>query len=1520
MKSFRRRRDRAAHRQGQGWTRTRPSFRVEGLEDRVVLSFAPIPGEVFLTGPNAGAPMDVALAYLARSKDQYGLTDLDLARYHVVSANADTIAGGAHIYLRQGLDGLEVQGADLSIHISARGEVIAVGDSFSPVVGGRADAALPAPTISAAQAIELAAAGLGYDVTKLVTTRTGEPNPVDPSQRSTFSVPLASSRPVTPYLAYDLDADGSPKLSWIFDFWTPSRPNEVASAYDAVVDASTGEVRSLFDRALFATYNVVAPPNANPLDGGRTLVVDPHLQAPEASPFGWHDTDGANGAEFTDTRGNNTFSQEDTNGDDAGGIRPDGGTSLVFDFPFDQTQGPSSYTDAATANLFFATNHSHDVHYYYGFDEAAGNFQFNNYSKGGTGNDQVFADAQDGSFTNNAVWIPAAEGQSPRTEMYAWTFNTPQRDGSFDNEVMFHEYGHGVSTRLVMGPANVSVLRSAQGGALGEGWSDTLSLYLTQKTTDKPGDAYSVGSYIFPGGVRRFPYSFDTSIFPLGYANTSINEGVHSNGEIWAATLWDMNWLIQQSQPFQPDWFQRVDLSNPEASGGNQIALQLVLQGMKLVTVANPTFLEARDAILKADTQLFGGKYAPAIWGAFARRGMGMSARDLGGTDAWDVQPATDIPNFVELDYVGPQSARENRPLTDIVVAQLTDRSGLGTPDEYNVTVDWGDGRGPLVAQIRDNGAGGYDVVSSVEYDEGGDRTVTIRADRTGSLPTIITDTISVISDDLVAQPGGGITAQEDDPTQRYLLANFRDYDPDTNPVTHYKAEITWGDGSTSLGQLTQLPDGTFDVFGTHSFGEGGTYVTSVKISETWDGGNSTSVGVQAKVASAPIVVSGGYSYVVTEGTTLSNVVANFVDQDKGANGARNYKAVIDWGDGTSSDGDVVATGGNNFRVVGNHTFRRGQDGLSSLPIRVTVTEKGGNTGSAQSSASVSDAPIAAQPVQINTSEGPFSGVVARFIDSNILGTAGEYTAQVDFGDGSAPVAGKVRAGSDGLFEVVADHSYRVGSYNLSVKVVAVGVGGSTSSTTSTAFVTDAPIAARGLPIVAPEGPFTGRVASFTDKNPAGQASEFTAVIDWGNGQSSPGVVSADPLGGFVVTGSTNYAVGAFPISVTILSKGGSKAATKNTATIADAPLTGAALAVETTEVTPKVLNVATVADTYVGGKVSDLIALINWGDGTTSAGQIITTPAGVWVVQASKSYGQSGNYTIQTTVTSLGGSTVSVVGVAAVGVLAVPVTGGLDASTDSGASASDGLTSSQTLRFVGQAAPGSTVELTARGPRGTISLGSVLADSSGSWAVNGIGLTDGSYTLVASATNKSGRPSSPSVELNAGKPLVVDTSSPGIRDVFLDARRGQVRLTVADAGSGLNSSTLADPALYKFADVNGRAIRVSKVDVQGAVAGGGQTVVLTVNNGRAIRRGGYVVGVNGQGILDLAGNNLTENYYTPFPQLGGQSLPTYLAQVGTDGRGSTAPLQYVPPGQVRAASLFRRYLAAGFRTRPVQV
>jgi len=299
----------------------------------------------------------------------------------------------------------------------------------------------------------------------------------------------------------------------------------------------------------------------------------------------------------------------------------------------------------------------HDKLYDLGFTEAAGNFQYTNFGRGGVEGDPVVADAQYGRFpvgvpplppdppqTNNALFVAASDGAPGWIQMYLWTGPDPDRDGDLDAEVVLHEYTHGVSYRRVGGGVGIGF--SGQPGGLGEGWSDFFAMALLSEPDDDINASYPSGGYTtyllqygstnltenYYYGIRRYPYSTDLNKNPLTYKDIDPGQAQphtnaplspkyspfdptiafesHRAGELWCVTLWDA----------------RANIINKMGwTNGNQLVLKAVLDGMNL-TPANPTFLHARDAILLADRVNNGGTNATELWQAFTKRGMGYGA------------------------------------------------------------------------------------------------------------------------------------------------------------------------------------------------------------------------------------------------------------------------------------------------------------------------------------------------------------------------------------------------------------------------------------------------------------------------------------------------------------------------------------------------------------------------------------------------------------------------------------------------------------------------------------------------------------------------------------------------------------------------------------------------------------------------------------------------------------------------------------------------------------------------------
>lgn len=403
----------------------------------------------FITGPNDGEALNIALNYVRRNTRALGLTGADTRDFVVTDQFVSAHNGVTHIYLRQRYNGIEVHNADMNINVAADGSIINIGNRFVPNLAAAVNA--QTPSRGATQAVESAAQHLGLTLNRparVLSERGG------PQNEAIIADAGISRQDIPARLVYQPVSPNEVRLGWLLEI----DETEQANYWQLVVDAESGAVLSQIDfvdhdnwgasavasahtatlsnsaasselaaalpaaQTDGAAYNVFAIPKESPSDGPRTLEVDP--ADPVASPFGWHDTDGAPGPEFTVTRGNNVhaYTDIDANGVPDPGSDPDGGPDLLFDFPFDESMQPQDYRPAAVTNLFYWNNIIHDVFYGYGFDEASGNFQVNNYGRGGIGGDDVRAEAQDGSGTNNANFLTPTDGNRPRMQMFIWPY------------------------------------------------------------------------------------------------------------------------------------------------------------------------------------------------------------------------------------------------------------------------------------------------------------------------------------------------------------------------------------------------------------------------------------------------------------------------------------------------------------------------------------------------------------------------------------------------------------------------------------------------------------------------------------------------------------------------------------------------------------------------------------------------------------------------------------------------------------------------------------------------------------------------------------------------------------------------------------------------------------------------------------------------------------------------------------------------------------------------------------------
>ena len=320
-----------------------------------------------------------------------------------------------------------------------------------------------------------------------------------------------------------------------------------------------------------------------------------------------------------------------------------------------------------------------------------------------------------------------------------------------------------------------------------------------------------------------------------------------------------------------------------------------------------------------------------------------------------------------------------------------------------------------------------------------------------------------------------------------------------------------------------------------------------------------------------------------TEGQSLNNVVvATFTESDLG-NVTNDFTASINWGDGTAASiGTIQPNGGTNgYNILGSHTYAA----AGTYTVDVTLTDLG-STGTTTvagttinvtsngpvnstpnpivSTASTAAAPLIAQGVPVSGFKGvplnPAPGgdvLVATFMDTGTAGTPGDYTASINWGDGTAATA-DTRITSQGtangvVFSVFGNHTYTMtGSFTV-VTTITKTASTSTAVASSTATIALQPPSVnsvtnlKGLAVSAVQDVQTTQdVATFNDTDTSAIPSDFTATINWGDGTTNTaGTITEDASNLFHVTGTHTYTkAGSFTPTVTIKDLNGTLYAT----------------------------------------------------------------------------------------------------------------------------------------------------------------------------------------------------------------------------------------------------------------------------------------------------------------------------------------------------------------------------------------
>ena len=759
--------------------------------------------------------VSVAHTLLREQAPKLGLSENDISGAIVTDNYSSPHNRVNHIYFQQHYQGIGIEKAVANINLSETLDLLSLHSRFYSDLQNRINTTTPVAVPAEALETVITHLGLGHmEVPGILDQKNDETHFTlfDKGEFSRSEIPVS--------LVYEPLYGDELRLAWKVAIYT----KDAQHFWVTMIDAVNGKLLSSTDHVIhcghgsddhpetqigksadkfysktkeatqsesnFFDYLVFPLPVESPNHGEREIAADP--AHPVASPFGWHDVNGVFGGEYSATRGNNVWAREDAAGDNEEtiGYSPDPGLIAEYIYPLDLAGEPETYLDASITNLFYWNNIIHDIWYQYGFNEAAGNFQMNNYGRGGIGEDFVIADAQEGGFGNNANFFtppePDSMNRNPRMQMALWTGPGPgsnlfqvtspvllegsysaakaqfgpslppadspitgelavvddgtaqpaagcnpiingtdisgkiavvdilgcsfvekvqnaqdagaiavvvcltfpgqpiimvgesnsitipsimishelctsikanlpgvtgsisldpaggpnQLDSDFDNGVIVHEYGHGISIRLTGGPALTNCLHNQE--QAGEGWSDWLALMMTMEEGDLGSDARGIGTYVSNqpvrgGGIRPYPYSTDMYVNPHTYRNINTEFYPHGSGSVMAAMLWDMTWALIDEYGFDPDLY--------HGNSGNNMAFQLVIDGMKLQP-CEPGFVDVRDAILLADSINYNGANQCLIWNTFARRGLGFSA-DQGNTDnRSDWTEGFDIPSF----------------------------------------------------------------------------------------------------------------------------------------------------------------------------------------------------------------------------------------------------------------------------------------------------------------------------------------------------------------------------------------------------------------------------------------------------------------------------------------------------------------------------------------------------------------------------------------------------------------------------------------------------------------------------------------------------------------------------------------------------------------------------------------------------------------------------------------------------------------------------------------------------------
>jgi hypothetical protein len=745
-----------------------------------------------LTGPASGDRSAVALDWIRSNRTALGLTAADIGTLDLADRTTTASSGITHLRYRQSYRGIPTFDNGVRVNLDRDGRIINV--TGSPV----SDVSVPsiAPALDAAAAMKALQRNVGVTRAIDVTAGPSGARAVTHFSRGDFARLVLFDGADGLRLAWHLTYKATSLAYYdaVVDATTGAvlfRQN--LTKFDADQTVFKDYPGAEEAPGLKGTNNAPLPIN---FEDQGWLTNATTLSGPNAHVWSdFTDNDAVDpGEEITRANGNANFTDTFNEfGPPTGWFNAcDFTRSFEPDWPDPlatkarcswNPNSPNSWTMNRQQNgvqAFYFANvfHDHLANDFIDFKADDHNFE---------GDDPVLVNTDDGADTtpahgpddahlNNANMSTPPDHASPTMQMYLFQYdhltddNDPTNDGFFtfrninggdDAGTVWHEYTHGLSGRLVVHDDGTGAVSSPHAGAMGEAWSDWYALDLLHRSqlefdTADPGDV-DVGMYtdaVFastrfepidcqpgvddphcPGGIDTGPGGYTFGDF----GHVAGTPEVHSDGEIWMQTLWDLRRALVQ------------DLGEDD---GSNLAEQIVTEGMRL-SPPEPSFLDERNAILAAVNTI-----APTrrnqVWTVFANRGMGFFA---GAADSSDTSPIEDFNTPPVSNARGTvagtvTSADTGLPLGSVKVGFGGLTTNPAFPDFVAPTTSAANGRYSLTAP-----AGTY---GGLVYDRPGWDRVTARSLKVTAGATK-TSNVALRRDWSSARGGGAVTLTSDD-------------------------------------------------------------------------------------------------------------------------------------------------------------------------------------------------------------------------------------------------------------------------------------------------------------------------------------------------------------------------------------------------------------------------------------------------------------------------------------------------------------------------------------------------------------------------------------------------------------------------------------------------------------------------------------------------------------------------------------------------------------------------------------